>query len=60
MNISMPKTPVFFIATRFKDRPVKLGFYTGKGQPVAFEDVQKVKTKHGIQLFVRPRKAKPK
>jgi hypothetical protein len=56
----MPKTPVFFIATRERNRPVEVQFYTKKGKPVTFETVKKVKTKEGIQFFATPQRSKRK
>jgi len=60
MTVSMAKTQVFFIATRTKNKPVRVQFYTKKGEPVAFEAVKKVKTKEGVQFFARPDRAKRK
>lgn len=52
------KQPVFFIATRVKEEPITVRFYTKKGKPVALESVQKVKTKEGVQFFAKPERAK--
>ncbi|MBI4215388.1 MAG: hypothetical protein HY602_01540 [Parcubacteria group bacterium] len=45
------KTPVFFIATKTKQEPAIVHFYTKKGEPVAFHAVKKVKTKEGVHFY---------
>jgi hypothetical protein len=45
------KTPVFFIATQMGQEPLTVNFYTKKGQQVAFDDVEKVRTKKGVLLY---------
>ncbi|HEX9722013.1 MAG TPA: hypothetical protein VGA53_01990 [Candidatus Paceibacterota bacterium] len=52
------KTPVFFIATKTKQQPVVVNFYTKKGDPVAFNAVKKVKTKEGVQFYADSQKTK--
>ena len=47
------KTPVFFIATKTRQEPVEVSFYTKKGEPVAFEAVTRVKTKQGVQFYTK-------
>ncbi len=47
------KTPVFFIATRAKKKPVKVSFFTKTGKQVAFDAVKKVKTKEGVRFYVK-------
>ena len=39
------KTPVFFVATRAKNMPMRVQFYTKTGKMVDFDAVKKVKTK---------------
>lgn len=52
------KTQVFFVATRAKNKPMLVNFYTKAGKPVAFEAVKKVKTKEGVHFYAKPPKAK--
>ncbi len=47
------KTPVFFVATKVKKEPVVVNFYTKKGERVAFQAVQKVKTKEGVHFYTK-------
>ena len=47
------KTPVFFIATKTKKEPVKVSFFTNKGELVDFEAVRKVKTKKGVHFYIK-------
>lgn len=46
------RTPVFFIATRAKEGPISVSFYTKKGEEVASDAVKKIKTKKGVYLYV--------
>ncbi len=50
------KIPVFFIATKTRQEPVVVNFYTKQGKPVAFAAVQKVKTKEGVRFFAKAKK----
>lgn len=52
------KKPVFFVATKTRNQPVVVRFYTKKGQPVAFNAVQKVKTKEGVLFYTKPQKTR--
>lgn len=45
------KTPVFFIATKIKKKPVVVNFYTKEGKLVVFDAVEKVKTKAGVNFY---------
>ncbi len=45
------KTPVFFIATKIKQQPAVVNFYTWKGKQVDPKTVEKVKTSAGTQFF---------
>lgn len=45
------KTPVFFIATKIKEQPISVNFYTTKGKRVKSESVEKRKTDRGITYF---------
>ena len=45
------KTPVFFVATRAKNKPISVNFYTKTGKLVSFDAVKKVKTKEGVHFY---------
>lgn len=45
------KTPVFFIATKIKNTPVVVNFYTTKGKKVESESVTKEKTDSGVYYY---------
>ena len=45
------KREVYFIATKYKNRPVDVTFYTKDGKRVAFEAVEKKRTRKGVQFF---------
>lgn len=45
------KTPVFFIATQFRNKPVEVSFYTKNWEHVEEEDVKKKRTKEGVSLY---------
>ena len=45
------KTPVFFIATKIKEQPIIVNFYTTTGKRVKSESVRKQKTDRGISYF---------
>ena len=45
------KTPVFFIATKIKEKPAVINFYTAKGKRVKRESVQKRKSDRGTYYF---------
>jgi len=47
------KTPVFFIATKTRNEPVVVDFYTKKCKPVSFNAVEKVRTKGGVHFFTK-------
>ncbi len=58
MTQTMTKTPVFFVATRARNKPMLVNFYTKTGKLVAFNAVKKVKTKEGIHFYTKPSKVK--
>ena len=43
--------PVYFIATKYKNSPADVTFYTNTGKKVAENKVEKVSTKSGIRLY---------
>lgn len=45
------KTPVFFIATKIKEKPAVVNFYTTTGKRVKRESVKKQKTDRGTYYF---------
>lgn len=45
------RTPVYFIATKYKNRPAEVSFYTKEGGKVQEERVEKQPTKTGIRLY---------
>lgn len=47
----LTKKSVYFIATRYKNEPVKVDFYTQSGEHVPFDAVERKRTKFGVQLF---------
>lgn len=49
---------VSFVATKKRNEPVVVSFYTKNGKPIAFEAVKKVKTKEGVFFYVKPSNAK--
>ncbi len=49
--IKTAKTPVFFIATKVREEPVVVNFYTKRGKKVSFDAVKKVKTKEGVNFY---------
>lgn len=56
--INTTKTPVFFIATRAKNMPMRVQFYTKTGKIVNFDSVKKVKTKEGVRFYAKSPKLK--
>ena len=52
------KTPVFFVATRARNKPMLVNFYTKTGKLVAFDAVKKVKTKEGVRFYAKPSKTR--
>lgn len=50
------KTPVFFIATKTKQQPARVSFFTKTGKPVSFDAVKKVKTKEGVHFYTKTTK----
>ena len=46
-------TPVFFVATRAKNKPMLVNFYTKTGKFIAFDAVKKVKTKEGVHFYTK-------
>ncbi len=56
--VNTTKTPVFFVATRAKNKPMLVNFYTKTGKFVAFDAVKKVKTKEGVHFYAKPSKAR--
>ena len=51
MKTKEPKKEVYFIATRYQKEPVDVSFYTKDGRKVAFESVEKKRTKQGVRFF---------
>lgn len=45
------KKEVYFIATKYKNQPVDVAFYTKDGKKVAFETVEKKRKKEGVRFF---------
>jgi hypothetical protein len=45
------KKEAYFIATKQKNRPMNVTFYTKDGKKVAFGAVEKKHTKEGVQFF---------
>jgi len=45
------KTPVFFVATKIKNTPFVVNFYTAKGKKVDKEVVKKEKKDRGIYYY---------
>lgn len=48
----MAKKRVSFIATKYRDRPARVHFYTKEGKRVAFDAVKRVPTKKSISFYV--------
>lgn len=46
------KKEVFFIATRYKNHPASVDFFTKTGSHVPYEVVQKERTREGIRFYV--------
>ncbi len=49
----MAKKPVSFIATKYKDKPVRVSFYTKKGERVSFAAEKKVPVKVQVRFKAR-------
>jgi len=45
------KKPVYFIATKYKNEPAKVSFYTKDGKKVPENQVEKEPTKTGVRLY---------
>lgn len=45
------KQEVYFIATKYQDRPTKVAFYTESGREVPEDKVEKHSTKLGVKLY---------
>lgn len=45
------KKEVYFIATKYKNQPANVSFYTKEGEKVPESKVEKEPTKKGIRLF---------
>ena len=45
------KKSVYFIATKYKNNPTKVSFYTIDGHEVPEKNVQKKNTKTGVKLY---------
>lgn len=43
--------PVYFIATKYKNNPAKVSFYTTDGHEVPEKKVEKESTKTGVKLY---------
>ncbi len=53
----MPRKKVYFIATKYKSKPMRVAFYTKSGEKVAFEAVKKVRTKDGVSFYTSGNRA---
>lgn len=51
----MKKEEVHFIATRYRNEPLNVSFYTNDGKQIAWEAIEKKRTKEGVKLFVAAR-----
>ncbi len=49
--IKIKKTPVYFIATKYKNNPAQVSFFTKAGKEIPENAVEKVHTKTGTQLY---------
>ena len=47
---------VQFIATKYKNRRVKINFYTKGGKMVEFNAVKKVPTKAKVEFYIKKRR----
>lgn len=47
----LTKKPVYFIATKYKNNPTRVAFYTKVGGQVAENKVEKEPTKAGVRLY---------
>lgn len=45
------KTPVYFIATKYKNDPAKVAFYVKGGGQIPENKVEKKPTKAGVRLY---------
>lgn len=45
------KKEVYFIATKYKNQPVKIDFYTKTGESIPSKEVKKEETKAGPRFF---------
>lgn len=45
------KKEVYFIATKYKNKPAEVTFYTEKGDKVPEKVVEKVPTRDGVHLY---------
>lgn len=45
------KTPVYFIATKIKQQPAVVNFYTKEGKYVSRQDVERIETKQGTEFY---------
>lgn len=45
------KSPVYFIATKYKNKPAQVSFYTKRGKQVPEDKVEKQHTKTGVRLY---------
>ncbi len=50
-NKKVSKKEVYFIATRYKNRPVDVTFYAKTGEKVDRDEVERVQTKDGVKFF---------
>ena len=47
----MTKKEVYFIATKYKNKPAQVDFYTKTGKHVPSDAVEKKQTKEGVRFF---------
>ncbi len=45
------KAEVYFIATQYKNKPIRIDFYTKTGKHVPSKEVKKEETREGIRYF---------
>lgn len=45
------KKEVYFIATKYKNKPIKIDFYTNTGEAVSVKDVKKEQDKFGTKFY---------
>lgn len=51
MKKTQKKAEVFFIATKYKNKPIRIDFYTKKWKHVPAKEVKKEETREGVRYF---------